>query len=432
MKNKKILAGFCLFLVFMWFCTVISKSIYATKLPMVSVVSPEQKYIEHIVETEGIVEAGNKNPVTALSGLRVENLMVHEGDKVEEGDLLFTIDMKDLEEIINQKKTEISKVQLQIDTILKNQDIENQKKALEEQRAREDYDALARYQDTLVGRAADEVARAEEDLEGADYGEDQAMKDSLKSAAYGEADAKWNRDSTMKEAGRRVEDILLPENEDSTLDACRLELGSMNKDLAVYQEIRNQGGQVTADKGGIVTNLYIDAGSRIPDTAVMLLSDDTVACQFKVNLTGEQKKYLGLNDSVTLKLEGSSKEIEGKVDYLAESEYAPGNYEAIVSLPEGTGTPGLSGTLTHSEQGEKYPLCIEPSLLYRGNERSYVYVLKEREGILGTEYYVEEVTVKILDENERFAAVEGGLTAESKIIASSTKEIHNGDTVRMY
>ena len=432
MKNKKIIAGFCFFLVFMWFCTIISKSIYAAKLPMVSVTSPEQKYIEHIVETEGIIEAGNKNPVTALSGLRVENLMVHEGDKVEEGDLLFTIDMEDLKEIISQKKTEISKVQLQIDTILKNQDIENQRKALEEQRAREDYDALARYQDTLVGRAADEVAKAEEDLEGADYGEDEAMRDSLQSAAYGEADAKWSRDNTMKEAGRRIEDILAPENEDSTLETYRLELSIMNKDLAVYQKILDQEGQVIADIGGIVTNLYIDAGSRIPSTAVMLLSDDTVTCQLKINLTGEQKKYLGLNDTVKLKLEGSNKEIEGKIDYLAESEYAPGNYEAIINLPEGTGTPGQAGTLTHSEQGEKYPLCIDPILLHGGNERSYVYVLKEREGILGTEYYAEEVTVKVLDKNEKFAAVEGGLTGESRIIASSTKELHNGDTVRMY
>lgn len=424
--------GFCLFLLFMWLCTVISKSIYATKLPMVTVSSPEQKYIEHIVKAEGIVEAGNKNPVTVLGGLRVENLMVHEGDKVAEGDLLFTIDMEDLEEIISEKQTEIAKLQLQIETILQNQEIADQKKALEEQRAREDYDALARYQDTLVGRAAEEFAKAQEDIDEVDGDADEAMQDSLQSAAYGEADAKWNRDNVIKEAGRKVEDILLPEGEDATLQTYRLELDSRNQELALYQKIADQGGQVSAGQSGMVTDLYIDAGSRIPDTAVMLLSDDTVPCQLKVNLTKEQKKYLDLNDTVTLKFEGNSKGIDGTVDYLAESENAPGNYEVIINLPKGVGTPGLSGTLTHSEQGEKYACCIEPAALYKTDTRNYVYVLKEREGILGMEYYAEEINVKILDENENYVAVEGAIDRESQIILSSTKELKNGDTIRIY
>lgn len=432
MKNKKIITGFCLFLLFMWLCTVISKSIYATKLPMVTVSSPEQKYIEHIVKAEGIVEAGNKNPVTVLGGLRVENLMVHEGDKVAEGDLLFTIDMEDLEEIISKKQTEIAKLQLQIDTILQNQEIAGQKKALEEQRAREDYDALARYQDTLVGRAAEELSKAQEDIDEVDGDADEAMQDSLQSAAYGEADAKWNRDNTIKEAGRKVEDILLPEGEDATLQTYRLELDSRNQELALYQKIADQGGQVSAGQSGMVTDLYIDAGGRIPDTAVMLLSDDTVPCQLKVNLTKEQKKYLDLNDTVTLKFEGNSKGIDGTVDYLAESENAPGNYEVIINLPEGVGTPGLSGTLTHSEQGEKYACCIEPAALYKTDTRNYVYVLKEREGILGMEYYAEEINVKILDENENYVAVEGAIDSDSQIILSATKELKNGDTVRIY
>ncbi len=432
MKNKKIMAGFCFFLLFMWLCTVISKSIYATKLPMVTVSSPEQKYIEHIVKAEGVVEAGNKNPVTVLGGLRVENLMVHEGDKVAEGDLLFTIDMEDLEEIISEKQTEIAKLQLQIDTILQNQEIADQKKALEEQRAREDYDALARYQDTLVGRAAEEFAKAQEDIDEVDGAADEAMQDSLQSAAYGEADAKWNRDNTIKEAGRKVEDILLPESEDATLQTYRLELDSRNRELALYQKVADQGGQVSAGQSGMVTDLYIDAGGRIPDTAVMLLSDDTVPCQLKVNLTKEQKKYLDLNDPVTLKFEGNSKGIDGTVDYLAESENAPGSYEVIVNLPEGAGTPGLSGTLTHSEQGEKYACCIEPAALYKTDTRNYVYVLKEREGILGMEYYAEEINVKILDENENYVAVEGAIDGESQIILSATRELKNGDTVRIY
>ena len=49
MQKKRMITGFILFLGFMWLCTVISKSVYAQKLPMVTTISPEKKYIEHIV-----------------------------------------------------------------------------------------------------------------------------------------------------------------------------------------------------------------------------------------------------------------------------------------------------------------------------------------------------------------------------------------------
>lgn len=428
-RKKKIMAGFFIFLALMWLCTIISKSIYASKLPVVTTVVTEQKYVEHIVEVEGIVVAGEKNPVTALSGLRIDKVMVQAGDRVEEGDVLFTIDMEDLKAIMEEKQTQIAKLQLQIDTILKNEELARQKKALEEERARADYDAQARYQDTLVGRAAEEINQAETDIEEQGGGND-ALDDALQSAAYAEADAKWQRENTMKDAERRVEDILLPEAEDPTLSASRIELADMQADLSQYQAVLDINGQITAGSGGLITDVFISVGGRIPDSAVMLIADDAVPCQFKAMLTKEQKKYVSLNDKADLKLDGSSKETEATVDYLAESESMPGNYEIYMNLPEGKGTPGLSGIMTRTETGEKYPNCLPPSAVHRDNTRSFVYVVKEREGILGAEYYVEELNVKILDENENWIAVEGALDRESQVIVSATKEIKNGEIVR--
>lgn len=429
MKKKRVIAGFFIFLGVMWLCTIISKSIYASRLPVVTVEGTDQKYIEHIVEAEGIVVAGDKNPVTALSGLRIDKLMIQVGDKVEEGDVLFTIDMEDLDAIIEEKQAAISKVQVQVDTILANEELARQRKALEEERARADYDALARYEDTLVGRAAEEVDQAEKDVEN-HAGSDEELKDALQAAAYAEADAKWDRENTMKDAERKVEDILLPENEDSSLETYQIELSDMRADLALYQEIKNSDGQITATQGGLITDVYVSAGSRIPDSAVLLLANDSVPCQFKTMLSKEQKSYVGLNDKVSLKLDGSSKEIDVSVDYLAESETAPGNYEVYINLPEGMGMPGLSGIMKRTETGEKHSCCISPLALHEEQTRTYVYVVKEREGILGMEYYVEEINVKVIDKNENWVAVEGALDSESQIIVSSTAEVHNGDIVR--
>ncbi len=432
-RKRKVIAWFFVFLGGMWLCTVISKSIYASKLPIVSTESIESKYVEHIVNVDGIVVAGEKNPVTALAGLRVEKLMVQVGDQVEEGDVLFTIDMADLASIMEEKQTAIAKIQKQVDTILANEELERQKKALEEQRAREDYDALARREDTLVGRAADAYSRLEDEMgeEGDGNMDGGSVEDALQQAAYAEADAKWQRDTAIRDAGRRVEDILTPENEDATLEVNQMELADLRSDLSLYQEIKNGNGEIKAGRGGMVTDIYITTGGRTSDSAVMLLADDSVPCQFKTTLTQEQKKYVGLNDTVSLKLDGSSREKETVIDYLAESSTAPGSYDVYINLPEGTGVPGMSGTMSHTETGEKHSCCVTPAAVNTVDNRSFVYVVKEREGILGMEYYVEQLSVKIADQNDSWVALDAALDKEDMILNSSTQEVKNGTIVRL-
>lgn len=459
-RRKRIVAGLAVFMAFMWLCTLVSKSIYVSKLSMVSTTRTESKYIEHIVETEGIVEAGAKLPVTALSGLRVKELVVQAGDQVEEGDLLFTVDLEDMQQLMEEQELAAAKVQLQIDALAHNKELAQNQKALEEARAREDYDALARYQDTLVGRAAEGVAQAEEALEElqaenrehendwqkedgeskteeemeaeqkAREQEEERLKQQLQAAAYAEADAKWNRDNTIKDAGRKVEDILQEENADATLAVYRTELAAVQEKISAYKAVLEQEGKITSPSGGIVTDVYVQTGGRVPDTASFLLADEEVPCQFRASLTKEQKSYVNLNDDVKLELDGRKK-IGVKVDYMEESENMPGTYTALIKLPEETGVPGLSGKLTCSKVGEKYPCCISLLALHSENDRNFVYVVNEREGILGTEYYVEEINVSVIDKNDKLAAIEGALTEESRIIESSTKEIKKGDVVRL-
>ena len=310
-RRKRIVAGLAVFMAFMWLCTLVSKSIYASKLPMVSTTRTESKYIEHIVEAEGIVEAGAKLPVTVLSGLRVEELAVQTGDRIEEGDLLFTVDLEDMKQIMEEQELAAQKVQLQIDEIVHNKELAQNQKALEEARAREDYDALARYQDTLVGRAAEGVVQAEEALEElqaenrahegdweredgerkteeemeaerkAREQEEERLKQELQAAAYAEADARWNRDNTIKDAGRKVEDILQEDKADATLAVYRSELAAVQEKIAAYQEIVEQEGRITSPLGGMVTDVYVQTGGRVPDTASFLLADDEVPCQFR-------------------------------------------------------------------------------------------------------------------------------------------------------
>ena len=53
-KQKKILILFGVFLAFMYACTLISRVIYTSKLPQVSVAKPGRMAISHQVEAEGM------------------------------------------------------------------------------------------------------------------------------------------------------------------------------------------------------------------------------------------------------------------------------------------------------------------------------------------------------------------------------------------
>lgn len=427
-SKRKIMIGFWVFLGSMWLCTIISKSIYASQLPIVATESVQQKYVEHSVETDGIVIAGDKIPVTVLSGLRVDKVLVQQGDRVEEDDAVLQIDMEDLDDIIADKQDAIDRLRLQIDTLARNEELERQRRELEEQRARDDYNETARRENTLVERAMNDFSEAQSAMNDRSGEEsEEELREALQQAAYAEADAKGRRDDAIKEAGRKVEDITAPENEDATLELDRMELAGLQEELARYQAVKDADGVIRTPSGGAVTDLNIDAGSRTSDSAVMLLSDDSVPCRFKAVITGEQKKYIGLNDDVSLKLDGGRAE-KMTVDYLAEG---AAGYELYVDLPMQTGTPGQTGTLTRAESGDVQMCCVTPAAVYTGNGRDYVYVVKERDGILGREYYAEQVNVRVLDRNDVWVSLDAALDGESRIVSSSTKEIHNGDVVRL-
>lgn len=441
MVKKKAVTGFILFLAGMWVCTLISKSVYTSRLPVVSTSSPESKYIEHRVEAEGIVIEGGKQAVTSLSGLRVETVAVGIGDKIEEGDILFQVDIEDLKRLIGEKQDKISALQEEINALLENKALAQEKKEIEEARAREDYDTTSRLENTDVGRAQDRYVRAQQALddflndpgtmdEESRRQQEQALRDAVQEAAYGEADAKRDRDQAIKAAEREVEDILFPEGSDSALSVSQMNLAALKEELEPFTRILNEEGIIKSNMAGTVTDIFVSAGGRVPDGAAVLLTDDTLPCQFKVFLDKEQKKYIGVGDSVSVKLDGGSS-LETTVDYFMESQTIPGSFEVTIELPQNMGIPGLSGKIIYSKQGEKFECCISPEAVYRTDTRSYVYVLRSREGILGEEYYVEEVTVKVIDQNDTWVAIESGaLDKESKIITSADQEIHKGDVVR--
>lgn len=645
-RMEKWIKIFLIFLAFVWLCTIISKSIYVSGLPLVKTDTATKKYVEHIVETDGIVTAGGEVAVNTQAGLRVDKIYVRQGDAVKAGDILFTIDTADIAELISAKETELSKIQCNLSDFQVNAVIDAQKKEVAILWAKEDYEtadketaltknrakavlekaeealekhladpvpytadnarrnawevyhdwinkgyriadeitakereiqrleeqlaALENRADTTeeigesespkvlsgaVGSLADTIEKSEnstthveidkkieneensktedigsenietenpktenteienpkledeetektetenpktentdakdteEPLSSQESKENQNLVDeekrtellnkikkankqlltlrdqltkhdrdtvtqpdySAEEAAYDawqntkltleEAvqrakenynDASYAREVTLRQKMREIAAAEVTSRADSTAEVYELEINQARTQIERLHAIKKQKGEIKAENDGIVSRIQIEVGSRTTDTAALLLTDEQRPCQFKFHITKEESKYIHLMDTVAVKLNGQSSEMDITVDYFTEN--AQDGYDIVCLLPENVGQPGLSGSVKKTVQGEYHDLTLPVEAVYGENGAYYIYTLNEKEGILGSEYYVEKIKVQVKDKNDRYAAIElGTISADTKVITYSTKELKQGQSVR--
>ena len=67
-----------------------------------------------------------------------------------------------------------------------------------------------------------------------------------------------------------------------------------------------------------------------------------------------------------------------------------------------------------------------------GENKNYVFIAKERQGLFGTEYYTKSVEVEIIDKNDMYAALRGwAVSMYDDVILASSKYMTPGETVKV-
>jgi len=559
-RLEKWMKIFLIFLVFVWLCTIISKSIYVSGLPIVNTDTPAKKYVEHIVETDGIVTTGGEIAVNTQAGLRVDRLYVMQGDEVKTGDVLFEIDTEDIADIIREKEAELSKLQYNLSDLEVNAVIDAQKKEVAILWAQEDYETADKETSIAKERAKEALDKAEAELgkhlaDAVPYTSDSARRDAwddyhgwvnsgydisdqitakereiqdlqeqltelgqsdnrkeienenpdananndnsaeispetnkennaertelqqkikkaneellalqdeltkhdrnaveqpdytaeelkfdtwqntrlaleanVQKAKENYNDVSYSREVTLRQKLRDIANAQVTTRADSTAAIYELDMKQIQAQLANLYLLQKQKGEIKAEHDGIISKIQVEVGGRTSDMATILMTDAQHPCQFKFHITKEQGKYVHLNDTVNLKLNGQS-DLEVTVDYFTEN--TQGGYDLICMLPEGVGKPGLSGNIQKSVQGEYHDLTLPIDAVFEESNSYFIYTLNEKEGILGSEYYAEKVKVQIKDKNDRFAALETGtIGTDTKVITYTTKELKQGESVR--
>lgn len=251
-----------------------------------------------------------------------------------------------------------------------------------------------------------------------------------KEEAYNEAVKQ--RQSTIQSANRTLEDAKAPENVD-TATALTANDDLEEKQLAVdeLQKVMDVNGKITAPSDGLITKVNVTTGETTTEDTAIRISDQSAGYKFTATLDKASAKYLSKDDKVTLDLDNGTT-VEGltvqSIDVSAEDK---NSYELTVSIPAKVKKLGSIATLKVEKASKKYDTCVPLGALHSDGDKYYVYVINEKDTILGTETAVDKVQVDILDKNNEQAAIEGSFSWGQQFVLTSSKTLRNGDRVRL-
>ena len=319
----------------------------------------------------------------------------------------------------------------------------------DEQKIREKVNALPENV-SLLKNANDKVDKAKDALSEAEnalsaYNEQQnnnssasydeqlkALYDDYKSKEEAYDEAIKQRKSTIQSADRSLEDANTPESVD-TASALTENDDLQEKQLAVdkLQKVMDAGGKVTAPSDGLVTKVNVTTGEATTEDTAIRISDHSAGYKFAATLDKSDAKFLAKDDKVTLDL-GNGTSVEGlKIQSIDVSQEDKNSYELTVSIPAKVKKIGTIATLKVEKASKKYDTCVPLTALHSDGDKYYVYVINEKDTILGTETAVDKVQVEILDKNNEQAAIDGAFSWDQKFVLTSSKTLRDGDRVRL-
>lgn len=320
---------------------------------------------------------------------------------------------------------------------------EDEQKIREQVNARPENVSLLQNANDEINKAKDALTEAENALSAyneqqnnsssASYDEQlKTLYDDYKAKEEAYNEAVKQRQSTIQSANRTLEDAKAPENVD-TATALTANDDLEEKQLAVdeLQKVMDVNGKITAPSDGLITKVNVTTGETTTEDTAIRISDQSAGYKFTATLDKASAKYLSKDDKVTLDL-GNGTTVEGltvqSIDVSAEDK---NSYELTVSIPAKVKKLGSIATLKVEKASKKYDTCVPLGALHSDGDKYYVYVINEKDTILGTETAVDKVQVDILDKNNEQAAIEGSFSWGQQFVLTSSKTLRNGDRVRL-
>ncbi len=454
------LKGLGVLLAAMFLFTVISRATDSITVAKVSVSTPASRKIQHAISAEGRAEKNREISVLTQPDILVRSVLVNAGQRVEKGDVLAILDLAHLEEQFEDVVGEKRALELQNQALEQNRRQEQQSKRKAAARAKSDYHQIIQKNNQAIRKARTAVNKAQRACQ---KGKDalrnartalkkvqtetekkkaplrqkvEKEKETLTSleAALSEqrnilAELQKTADAEKQTAKRAIEDAMATPATDHTDDINDISIQKLNHKIRKLSALKKGKGMITASEGGVITAVLTGVGQKTLDTAIFTMTDDRAGLKFIGQIAPKDAKYMSVGDTVTLESAGNQVEAPIASMELDENKEFM-NVTAL--LPADTFSLGETISMALVQESENYPCTLPLTAIYNDNGKKYILAAETEDTVLGKQQVARKIEVKVLEQNDSYAALESdGIKENSKIITDAESFVKAGDRIRL-
>lgn len=416
-KAIKLLAGF---LALMLLFTILSRSAYSLTTPKVTTTTISSMSIEHDMNISGQIYANRNVIISTQPNIFILSVDVAEGAPVKTGDVLFRLDLNDLDKQLQLAKDQLKKLELQQTDETSGMELSANNKKTAAERAAEDYYKVLSTENNNVQKALDEL----NDLESNDVNY-KAKKDAYNQAVI-------IKENNILSAQRVIDDANSPLATNHSAELALIDINAAKDNIGKMELLKLNNGEIKTPKNGTVKKLDVTEGTRTSDGVAALLTDASLGYCFKAKVDRDIAKDLSKDDAVTLMLNGENSALENlKIDSMYVSIEDSNFFQITVNIPPSSENPESTANIEIKKQSEMYSSCVPLDALHSDGIKTYVLAISDKKTALGSETIAERIDVVVEDKNDTYAAISSNFESDQKLILSTNKPIQPGDRVRV-
>ncbi|MCD7863858.1 MAG: biotin/lipoyl-binding protein [Lachnospiraceae bacterium] len=442
------------FLIIMLLLTFFSNTIMNYSLPEVSAEYVSSSTITTKIRGTGTVEASDTWEVYTEAGeepLKVISVEVKEGDEVEEGDVLFTLDVpeaeaKDTTELKEAQK-KLQELREEYETLLLSADMTTETSYNLQTGTttgfggfQEQINVLRSKNEKLeeeIDIYENEIKWLEDLLREAQSNDDQDEYDRLSNVITINQDYVEEMKAEVEENKEEINDIIAEYTTEEKFLTLLQDMSDQEELIAELQAELNEDDntidpEIKAPVSGTIKTVNVRAGRTVGDDEVTVEiypagEDYTMT----ITVTTEQANSLSLGDVAELQNSWYYNDITVVLSKITTDTTSRGQNKILTFTVTGDVVDGQSLSISIGKKSATYSYTVPNSAVREDSNGKFVLIVSQKSSPLGNRYYAERMSVEALASDDSRTAVSGAFTGGEFVITTSTAPVEAGQLIRL-
>ncbi len=208
--------------------------------------------------------------------------------------------------------------------------------------------------------------------------------------------------------------------------AYHLAISSVEHRINAKQE-EIDGSVITAPADSYVTALSAKVGMTAnPAEPLMTLGSVKNGLQVALTVNQKQATWFSKDDKLNVFIPILNQTYDGSVSRIKSS--GDGNMVVLADISDSSGAvhAGQLAEVSFTKMSGDYRTLVPLSALHSDGDRDYIFKIETVQGALGEEYRLYKIYVRVLDQDDTNAALEGEIAYGDRIVTGSDKELYGG------